>query len=108
MPSHWYPDTCPSNPPCMVTDDATVRPCAAHALLGAAHDVARLKNLNQWKNRAYSVAVDDLALAEGITIPWSVDQNDLIHVVVGGNATRRSRIQAKIDAVIGAGKVVVE
>lgn len=113
MPSYWYPDTCPSDPPCMIEDGARfARLCSAHAALhptlGDAALITRVTERNQLKNIAETLALQDLNAAEGTTLPWSVDSSEVIHLKVSGTAQRRARIQAAIDARIGEGRVIVE
>ena len=88
------------------------RMCAGHAalhsLLGDAGLISRVTERNQWKNIAETLALQDMNAAEGTTFPWSIDASEVIHLKVSGTAQRRARIQAAIDARIGAGRVIVE
>jgi hypothetical protein len=115
VPAYWEPDTCPASPGCRLEITGGTlkadRLCAHHAAILFPDNDARVAHVverNAVKNRAYNAAVEDLALAEGQTLPWLVDASGIFHITVGGNAQRKSRIQAKVDALVGSGLVVVE
>jgi hypothetical protein len=48
------------------------------------------------------------SLDGGALIPWRVEADGRFFVTTGLNAQRRARLQAAVDARVGAGKVVIE
>ena len=120
---HWYPDTC-SGGSCKVRlvkgafdfDDVEAM-CPHHAALHGAktkrEQFDAILDKNRAKNRAITLTQSELGIveqADGTKAipPWRIETDDRVVVTVGGNATRRTRLQNAIDAAIGAGKVVVE
>jgi hypothetical protein len=110
----WHPDTC-RNGQCIIEVDhdwaqalSVVQTCSLHTGLGATYfDIVLAAN--RVKNGAIAEAVAELgSLDGGALIPWRVEADGRFFVTTGLNAQRRARLQAAVDARVGAGKVVIE
>jgi hypothetical protein len=112
----WHPDTC-RNGQCIIevnkadwTVASVVQTCAHHAGRGHATEQALFEAVlerNRIKNYATYEAALEAALDHAL-VPWRLDDEDRIVITLGLNAQRRARLQAAVDARVGAGKVIIE